>query len=267
MDSALPATTLRCTQCSGELHPDEGQIFLTCPFCSSTVYVDKSRVVFHWYVAPTIDEAKARGQLARWMAGNDTVKDLDKKSQIAGQAFQYFPMWYFRHAAGGRDVIELEPAAATTITELRKLSLPAGDLRKYEPALDSQAQPPTVPLPTALGWLAGRGVPAAALAETALVHVPIFIFKYVYKNQSYTALVEAATGRVMAGLFPTKAEAPYQIAGCLTAATFLALTSLPVFGSFFGVDGLSIGLAVCAGLGCLATPVLFAAAAWVAARV
>jgi hypothetical protein len=59
------------TMC-GELHPDEGQIFLTCPYCGSTVYLDKSQVVFHWYLAPTLDETQARASLARWMSGSQT---------------------------------------------------------------------------------------------------------------------------------------------------------------------------------------------------
>jgi predicted RNA-binding Zn-ribbon protein involved in translation (DUF1610 family) len=80
METKPPEDALTCAQCGGELHPDEGQIFLTCPFCSSTVYIDKRRVVFHWYLAPTLDEAKARGALSRWMAGNQTVKDLDRKA-------------------------------------------------------------------------------------------------------------------------------------------------------------------------------------------
>ena len=70
---SAPANVFPCTQCGGELHPDEGQIFLTCPYCESTVYLDKSRVVFHWYLASTLDDQKARTNLARWMGGNETV--------------------------------------------------------------------------------------------------------------------------------------------------------------------------------------------------
>ena len=60
MNVPVPSSELRCTQCGGELHPDEGQIFLICPYCGAAVYLDKSRVVFHWYLASTLDEAKAR---------------------------------------------------------------------------------------------------------------------------------------------------------------------------------------------------------------
>jgi hypothetical protein len=251
------------------LHPDEGQIFLTCPYCSTTVYLDKSRVVFHWYLAPTLDEDKARGALARWMAGNQTVKDLDKKAHVVGQTFEYFPLWYFkRRGAGDRDILDLEPAAATSVTELKRLQLPAGDLQKYDAALDAQAVPPTVPLQTALGWVAQRGVPAVEITETALVHVPLYTFKYAFQDHTYTALVEAATGRTLANIFPAKAEAPYLLAGCATAVTFLALALIPVVAALVGDEGgFGLGLALCAGLGVVAAPILFAFAAWVAAKV
>ena len=70
MDSPEPTTTLTCTQCGGELHPDEGQVFVTCPFCGATVFVDRAQVVFHWYVAPTLDADQAAAALRRWMSGS-----------------------------------------------------------------------------------------------------------------------------------------------------------------------------------------------------
>jgi predicted RNA-binding Zn-ribbon protein involved in translation (DUF1610 family) len=272
MTSPLPDTVLNCTQCGGELHPDEGQIFLSCPYCGATVFLDKSRVVFHWYLAPTINETQAREALARWMAGSQTVKDLDKKSQVVSQAFQYFPMWYFKRNVQGRDQIELQPAAATSVTELRQLPLSAGDLRKYETSIENQSVQPTVPMEAALGW-AGSGLLQAGTAtqtgqvlESALVHIPLFTFKYVFNNQNYTAVVEAATGKVLANIYPAKAEAPYLAVGGITAAVFLCLATVPLF--FSGSkSGTGVGLLVCAGLGVVVVPLLFALAAWVAAKV
>jgi hypothetical protein len=233
------------------------------------VYLDKTRVVFHYVLAPTVDVEKARGLLAQWMAGNDTVKDLDKKSQILGQTFEYFPLWYFKRKTGQRDEVLLEPAAATSVSELRKLQLPAGDLQKYDSSLDSQAHAPSVPLETAQGWLAGRGIAAQQLAESALVHVPLYTFKYSFNNKTFTALVEAATGKVFANVFPAKAEAPYLGAGCAAAAVYLVLAFIPLLVGLAGdgEESYFLGLAICSGLGCLAAPFLFAFAAWVAAKV
>ncbi len=260
---------LTCTQCGGELHPDEGQIFLTCPFCNSAVYLDKARVVFHWYLAPTLDENKARSALARWMAGNQTVKDLDKKARLTGSAFEYFPVWYFkRRQAGRQEEILLEPAAAISISEIRHVKLPAGDLRKYTPDLDSQSQMPSVPLEAALGWLAEKQIGHQEIAEQALVHIPIYTFKYAFKGQTYTALVEAGTSRVIANIFPSKAEAPYILAGAITALVFLCLALFPIIGAAIeGSNGVGIGLLACSGVGLVAAPILFALAAWVAAKI
>jgi DNA-directed RNA polymerase subunit RPC12/RpoP len=266
----LPAAQLRCTQCGSELHPDEGELFVTCANCNSTIFVDKSRVVFHYALAPTVDEAKARTLLAQWMAGNATVKDLDKKSQLVSQTFGYFPLWYFKRKAAGRDEVMLEAAAATSVSELRRLTLPAGDLQRYDASLDSRAEPPSVPLDTALGWLRDRGVPLNEVAESALVHIPLYTFKYSFNNQTYTALVEAATGKTLANIYPAKAEAPYLMAGCASALAFLALSLIPIFGALLGDvswDGYLFGLAICSGLGVIAAPFLFGFAAWVAAKV
>ena len=261
-------SVFNCTQCGGELHPDEGQLFITCPYCGSTVYLDKSRVVFHWFLAPTLTDQQAAASLARWMAGNDTVKDLDKKSRILGQAFQYFPVWYFKVKNGDNEQIFLEPAAATSITELRNLNLPAGDLRKYEDTLLAQSVEPSVPMAAAQEWLAQKQVNVQQVTESALVHIPIYTFKYGFQNKMYTAAVEAATGRALANIYPAKAEAPYMAVGCATALVFLCLAGIlaaSVAGNSSASSG--IGFLICIGGGLLAAPVLFALASWVASRV
>lgn len=269
MDSAQPITTFACTQCGGELHPDQGQIFVTCPYCHSTVYLDKSQVAFHWVLAPTLDERKARAALAHWMAGNQTVKDLDKKARLVGSEFHYFPMWYFkRRHPNGKETILLEPAAATSVSELKRVNLPAGDLQNYEDHLDPDAVTPTVPLEAAHRWLESRGVPLDQIAERALVHLPVYTYKYAYEGETYTALVEAATGQSFANIFPAKAEAPYRLVAGLTAVAFLLLATAPVIGGLFGDgEGVILGLMICAGLGVPLSLVFFGFAAWVAAKV
>lgn len=266
--SAAPKDLVLCTQCGGELHPDEGQIFLTCPYCGSTVYLDKARVVFHWYLAATLDESKARGALARWMSGNQTVKDLDTKARLVSIQFEYFPLWYIkRRKPGGKEDVLLRPAAATSVTELQHLRLPAGDLRKYASSLDSQSHTPTVPMDTVVGWLKEANIPEAELVERALVHIPLYSCKYTYQGQTYTALVDGATGVVFANIFPAKQEAPYAIAGALSALVFLCLAVAPVAGALYGGNGIAIGAGVCAAGGIVAAPFLLALAAWVASRI
>lgn len=259
---------IRCAQCGGVLHPDEGQIFLVCPYCASTVYIDKSQVVFHWALTPTLDETQARASLARWMAGNETVKDLDVKARVVSSEFDYFPLWYLKvdDGPGQREV--LAPAAATSVTAVRDLALPAGDLVRFESSLVSQAIPPTVPLEAVLSWQSQPGLRREQVREAALVHVPLYFFKYEYGDRTYTAVVEAASGRVLANLYPAKSEAPYRAVALATALVFVCLASMPVAGYLAGIpDGLNLGALVCVVGGVVTVPAAFVAALWVASRV
>jgi hypothetical protein len=96
----------------------------------------------------------------------------------------------------------------------------------------------------------------------------LYAFKYTYRRASYTALVEGATGMVFANIYPAKAEAPYLLAGGLTALVYLCLALIPLgMGAADGSDGAALGVAICAGLGLAAAPFLFGFAAWVAAKV
>lgn len=269
METPQVATSIPCSQCGGELHPETGQVFLTCPYCSSTVYLDKSLVVFHWYVAPTLNEKQARSALARWMAGNQTVKDLDRKAQISTVTFAYFPMWLFkRQKSDGKDKRLPLPAAATSISQLKHLSLPPGDLRKPTAEIDQTAQPPSVPLDTALDWLRQRQITPEQVVEKALVHVPFYTFKYIFNNRTYTAVVEGASGGVFVNLYPAKAEAPFLLIGGVTALIYLCLATFPAMGALqSGTSGLGIGLLICSTAGLMIAPLLFAIAAWIAAKI
>ena len=270
-ESAAPAPAeFHCTQCGGVLHPDEGQSFLECPFCGSSVYLDRSGVAFHWALRRTLSPADAEAALRRWMASNDTVKDLDRKSHIVSTTFQYFPLLYVkeRDAATGRENVFVELAAATSISELKRLDIPSGDLQKYDPALDAEAVTPSVPLSAMLSWLQPRGVEVHEVAEAAIVHVPVTIFKYRFGNQTYTAMVEGASGQVIANIFPAKAEMPYVAVTALATAGFLILSAVPLIGRIVSGDaGLWVGAAVCLVAGGLFAAFVFILAAVVSAKV
>jgi len=264
----VAAPELPCPQCNGRLAPDEGQRFLICPYCGSAVYLDKSQVVFHWQLRPTLEEAEAKAALRRWMAGNDTVKDLDVKSRVTSVAFAYFPLWLVRLGSGDAETVRLEPAAATSVSELKRVQLPAGDLVRYESAIDAQAVPPTVPLQTMLTWVEQFGVPRDQVSEVSLVHIPLYTFHYEYGGRSYAAVVEGVSGSVFANVYPAKAEAPYRTVALAAALIFLCLATFPLGGAAFDPgQGLVIGSLLCIVLGLLAAPLIFAAAAYVAAKV
>jgi DNA-directed RNA polymerase subunit RPC12/RpoP len=266
----LPKAEVHCAQCGGLLDPDQGQVFLTCPYCGSAVFLDKSKVVFHWALACTVNPPDAAASLRRWMAGNQTVKDLDTKAKVVSTTFQYFPIWYAKARQNDKERVYLEPAAATSISEIKSLDIPAGDLKKYEPTLDAQAVAPSVPFPALLDWLAGRGVQADQVSEAALVHLPVYLYKYDFAGKSYTAMVEGASGKVFANIFPAKAEAPYFLVALVATLGFMCVSTFPIIG--LAADqgsgaGIGLGLLAClVGALLVAVPV-FILAAVVSAKV
>lgn len=241
------APQLACTQCGGALQPAEGEIFLACPYCRATIYLDKSRVVFHWAITPTVNDQAAQANLRRWMAGNETVKDLDRKATLVGQTFQYFPLWHIKIAQAEREVVCLEPATATAITEIKRLIIPAGDLNPYQSELDAQAISPDIPYQSVIQRLEERNIKSAAVREAALVHMPIYTFKYAFEGRNYTAVVDGASGQVFANIFPAKWEVPYLAVGILAFIGYFLANLLVPAGYLVGGDGGALtGAALCA---------------------
>ncbi len=258
------ATQLLCQQCSAPLVVEQGAKYATCEFCGTVNFVDKSQAVLHYVVRPTLDDKQAAAALRRWMAGNQTVKGLDAAARIESQQFQLFPMWLVRETRDGQETVHLKPAAALSIVELGKLRVPAADLEPFDDALAADAVKPTVPLTAVRGWLAeNEGIAAGAISELSLVHVPLYQFKYQYKDDSYTALVDAAAGQVFAAIFPEKYELPYVSIGGLGCVAYFLAALIPAFSLTFLQSSVGLGLGILIYIGvviALAIPIFIAAA-------
>ena len=207
--------------------------------------------------------------LRRWMAGNDTVKDLDNKSTIHQPELQLLPMWLVRARQNDQEQVFMEPAAAFSVSALKQLTIPAADLEPFDYETDTVAVEPTVPYDRMWQWLQDeQQIPESAVTEVSLVHLPIFICKYEFDGELYTAVVDAATSRVFANIFPTKWEVPYQTIGIgAFVAYFLLAWILPI--SFWTSDssGLGVGILTYLILAAVVAVPLFIAAAVISAKV
>lgn len=213
------ANTLRCPQCGGENPLPAGERLVGCAFCGATLFVDRSGLVSHYRLPRLLDAAAAAEALRRWMAGNQTVKDLDRKATVEPPAALSFPLWMFRTRSRGGEAVVIEPAAPTPVPQIVDLELPAGKLEPFHPeAAPAETMAATVPLETARGWLGKAG--GGEITETSLVHVPFWRFTYRYRGEGYSALVEASTGTVLAAIFPAKSEAPYLLVAALGLLLF-----------------------------------------------
>jgi DNA-directed RNA polymerase subunit RPC12/RpoP len=220
--------TIKCTQCGADVEVQQDETFIDCPYCASALFLDKRKVVFHYVIASNFKPNEAEGNLKRWMAGNHTVKDLDKKSQIAKTDFYYFPVWYFKIKDTSGDKIYIQPGATTSVSEIKKIPIPAGSLKFYDKTLynDSEMVKPDVLYDSAKSWLQSSGVSADSIAEAALVHIPFYQFYYYFNNHTYTSIVEASSGQVYANIYPAKSEAPFRILFGLSIVAFILASIL-----------------------------------------
>jgi len=214
---------IQCTQCGGTVNLQEGEKFAICAFCQSALYLDRSKVVFHFVLIPTVTREDAEGKLRRWMAGNETVKDLDVHSVVETAELVYFPMWRFLVNEQDGDQEYSQPASSTSIADIKSIPLSGGDLKFFAPK-DFEGitlKEPDVLLEAALQWLqTQQSISKEKVKETNLIHIPFFLFRYQFGGQSYQAIVDAVSGRVLASVFPAKAELPFYGFALASAAIF-----------------------------------------------
>jgi LSD1 subclass zinc finger protein len=269
MDSVPAPVQILCKQCSAPLPVEQGSKFVNCEFCGTTNVVEKGRTVFHYAVRATVNDEAAEKALRRWMAGNQTIKGLDREAQIKEPHFEYFPMWLVRTENEGRENIYLEPAAALSVSELKHIVIPAGDLEHYDQEVDNSAVKATVPYSAMAGWLKDEHkIKETEIKELSLVHLPIYIFKYVYNDQSYTAVVDGASGEVFANIYPSKWEVPYVTLGAIAFVVYFCAALIPVSSYLIGdSSGLGLGVLIYAVAVIVVTIPFFIAAMTISAKV
>jgi DNA-directed RNA polymerase subunit RPC12/RpoP len=267
---AVPAPVqILCRQCSAPLPVEQGTQYFDCEYCGTTNVVEKGQTVFHYAVRTTIRENEALAALRRWMAGNKTIKGLDRLAKIDTPKYEHLPFWFVRADRNGQEKIYLEPAAAISISELKHLTIPAADLEPYDLTMDDSAVEATVPYKAMLKWLGDeQQIKESDITEVSLVHLPLYVFKYAYKDRRYTAVVDAATAQVFANIYPSKWETPYLAIGAAAFVAYFCAALIPLGGFIAGdAGGLGLGLLIYAGVAVVLAVLFFSAAATVSAKV
>ena len=71
-------TSLNCPQCGAKIPDIEESGFIVCPYCESTLYVDLSKVIQHFYYPLGIKDDMLEGILVRWLSRHE----LNHRSEI-----------------------------------------------------------------------------------------------------------------------------------------------------------------------------------------
>ncbi len=99
--------------------------------------------------------------------------------------------------------------------------------------VDGTIVPPSVPFETVQQWLSDdQHIAPENIREAALVHLPVYTCKYTFNKRHFTALVDAATSKVFANIYPAKWEVPYVAIGTAAFVTFFVLAVLSLFINF-----------------------------------
>jgi hypothetical protein len=237
--------------------------------------VDKSQAVLHYVVRDTLRDTDAAAALRRWMGGNATVKNLDQKATIQPPTFQLWPMWLVRAdlkgsargEAKGEEKVILKPAAAVSVLDMTHMNIPASDLDPYHHS--ASALEPTVPVNAVKKWLeADQNITAQAIKEISLVHLPVYLFEYKFEGRSYTAVVEAAAGKVFADIYPSKQEMPYQTVGAIGCLLYFCAALIPAIAfTTGGTVALGIGILIYLIAAAVMAIPIFAIASYISAKI
>jgi len=212
---------VRCTQCGATIEVAPGARLQQCEYCSTALVIDGSASLFHQIMVPTITGNKVSAHLRRFLAGTQTVADLDKKAKIGEPTLEYFPFWAFTVVSDREEQVVLEPALPSALVGLQAINLPAGETQPASQHLSGSAPllEPEIPRDTALEWLRNkRG--DVEIRTTVLYHLPLFKIGYSYKGKTYSSAVDGVSGKVFPADFPVKAETPYVLVAILAIIIF-----------------------------------------------
>jgi hypothetical protein len=262
-----PQTEILCQQCTAVLPVEQGALIAVCEFCGATNAVDKSTAVLHYVVRDTLRDTDAAAALRRWMGGNATVKNLDKKATIQPPTFQLWPLWLVRAEAKGAERVILKPAAPLSVLDMTRIIIPASDLEAYH--YSAHALEPTVPVNAVRSWLkADQQISESMIKEISLVHLPVYSFEYGYEGRPYTAVVEAAAGKVYADIYPSKQEVPYLAVGSIGCLLYFCAALIPAIGFTTGnLPGLGAGILIYLIAALIMAVPMFAIASYISAKI
>ncbi|MEM1514383.1 MAG: zinc ribbon domain-containing protein [Candidatus Thermoplasmatota archaeon] len=229
---------IKCQKCGASIDIEPGEKFVKCEYCSSQMYIDKSRVGFFYIVEIKIDENEARGIFKRWSAGSAMAKDLENSAKILKIIPQYFPLYMFKRDVDGKEVIYFEPAKSTSLPGMHALKIPAGDIKIFDQNYKVDQKmliQPDLGMDAYLNNLPGKAI------EQALVFFPIWYIEYDYKGNIYNVVIDASSGEVFSEKFPTRESYPYIAVAFIGFFLFLIYGVISAFWKLkYGLIGMAI---------------------------
>ena len=180
-----------CSQCGAKIDIEDGRRFIICPFCRSSLLVEKDRTFECFYLEHKRNDIWAKAFLLSQMK-DAGIADEPKDLTIG---FAYFPIWHITHSDG---VSFTRPAAHTTHTEISSFRVPAGDLIYYDREKDDlgETAEPAIPPEAATHWTKGDRDSVNGLVRLWLVYLPIYFFSFKIDGVQHKASIIGDFARI-----------------------------------------------------------------------
>lgn len=207
-------SSFACPKCGANVNVSTGVHFINCKYCGTTVFVDRSGVMFYYVLPFFISDEKAKGIFKRWTANPQADKELESKAKITGFNKQYFPVYQFRRDVNGKEKFYVKPAKGTILPGMNNLTIPAGDIKIFDESFnpgDAKVLDVDFGMDAYINDLEGIG------KEQALVYFPIFEIDYEFNGQVYKIIIDGSSGKVYSANYPTRSSVPY---GLVAMASF-----------------------------------------------
>jgi len=178
-----------CAQCAGAIPLERDDAFLTCPFCGSTLFLDRAATFVRLELAATVGEARARDLLAQALRSREIPPVV-----VRGVEAKRLPFW----AERGAEATTTQPAFAPLPVAIAGFRIPATGMT-VAPEVESG---PFEALECA-GTATTRWEESGAPAGIALFAVPFYRITFgIPGGRECEAWIEAATGQTYLGELP-----------------------------------------------------------------
>lgn len=188
-----------CPQCGALLQPPRQVETFVCPWCGSTLHPADGVRVRRLVQLSRMTPAAAEQALRAWFAGPDLPRNMEVVARVELGALTSFPFLRAREAQS--DVVV--PLAAVPLPEVPQVErVPADLVVSSQGALAGVRRVPADE--QVLKDEVRRAVSDPAVSELFIEERTFYPVRYSYQGMRFSAVVEAGSGRVLAGRRPAR---------------------------------------------------------------
>ena len=236
---ALPPE-VPCPQCGALSQPPHQVDTFVCPWCGSTLHPAGGVRVYRLAQRPRVTAAAAGQAVRAWFAGPDLPRGMEKAARVEVGALTSFPFLRAR-SPESESVSALAALPLAEVAQLERVPadlVPAAEIAFADlcrTAVDEEVLKDEV----------RRAVTDPGVRELFLEERVFYPVRYSYQGMRFSAVVEAGSGRVLAGRRPARRD--------VVGEWGIALgTGVVLFGEALVLPGLPLKIAAvaltCAGL-------------------